>query len=369
MSDHSVATLDVTSNLGDPRPTQTLPRSFIMFSEFCSQYHLLKNMSTYLSITDIIALTRTHMRLSNVYGVLLGSRRNVDKTLRRFVSDPRGFRSQMAKHDALVHGSLPLQFFKGVVWDESDMDVVMQDGNGVEAFGNYLINAEGYELHDTSQGGDYEDSEFKEVKKYTKWELEGAEKKQKKVQIVSSEEKPVSVILRAHTTVVVNFFSWNKAYAVYSMLTMVDQKGYLLRSPHHKRREFRKSVTKYTRRGWKFRGLDWPAKSRFSNLPVHNSRRIGDRLSWIIPFNTDCVEQSKTPDHVLEYADFTIRTDPIRRGTLKYFLVEFSQYTAAGLKYSYTFGHKRWMTYLESKLAAKTHENPRRDSSGNVRPA
>lgn len=150
---------------------------------------------------------------------------------------------------------------------------------------------------------------------------------------------------------------------------MVDHQGYLLSTPHHKRREFRKSVTKYTRRGWKLRGLDWPAERRFSNLPVHNSRRVGDRLSWIIPFDTESVEHSKTPDHVLEYADFTIRTDPVRRGNLKYFLVEFSPYAATGLKCSYTFGHKHWMTYLESKLAAKMHENPRHDRLGNVGPA
>lgn len=55
------------------------------------------------------------------------------------------------------------QFFKGVVWEESDMDVVIQDGSGVEAFGAYLLNAEGYELLDTSQGGEYEDSDLKEA--------------------------------------------------------------------------------------------------------------------------------------------------------------------------------------------------------------
>ena len=204
------------------------------------------------------------------------------------------------------------------------------------------------------------------MRTYTKWELEGAEKKERRIQIVCSEEKPVSVILRAHSTVVVNIFSWNKAYAVFPMLTMVDHHGYLLSAPHLKRKEFRKSVTKYTRRGWKFRGLNWPAERRFSNLPVHNSRCVGDRLSWIIPFDTESVEHSKIPDHVLEYADFIIRTDPVHRGNLKYFLVEFSPYAATGLRYSYTFGHKHWTTYLESKLAAKMHTNPRHDRVGNV---
>lgn len=104
MSDNSIAAVDATSNLGRLRLTETPPRSFNLFSELCTQYGFLKNLSTYLSIADLVALTRTHRDLSDVYKKLLRSRWNIDKTLCRFVSDPKGFRSQMASSSRVSCG-------------------------------------------------------------------------------------------------------------------------------------------------------------------------------------------------------------------------------------------------------------------------
>lgn len=124
----------------------TTTASSSLFFQLFSLYPIFGRLSNYLSIADIIALTRTHRSLTHVYKHLEANRWNVDKTLRRFVVNTANFRSQMARYDALVFGSLPLQFFERVVWEESDMDVIIKGKKEADAFGEYLITAEGYEF-------------------------------------------------------------------------------------------------------------------------------------------------------------------------------------------------------------------------------
>ena len=72
---------------------------------------------------------------------------DVDRVLNRFISDPTAFRSQMAKYNILVAGSLALQFFERVCWPESDMDVFLEEKDiNLDEFGNYLEKEEQYAL-------------------------------------------------------------------------------------------------------------------------------------------------------------------------------------------------------------------------------
>ena len=78
-----------------------------------------------------------------IYTCSIQAQWNIDKYLHRFVSDPKKFRSQLGAYDALVSGSLALQFFERVVWPDSDLDVFINVKN-VEAFSRYLVTEEGY---------------------------------------------------------------------------------------------------------------------------------------------------------------------------------------------------------------------------------
>jgi hypothetical protein len=44
----------------------------------------------------------------------------------------------MGKHDALISGSIALQFFERVVWRESDLDIYVQYGPKAEAMAHYV---------------------------------------------------------------------------------------------------------------------------------------------------------------------------------------------------------------------------------------
>lgn len=152
----------ITRNLEALAITTTASRS--LFFQLFSSYPVLGRLSNYLSIADIVALTRTHRKLTSVYKHLVANRWNVDQTLRRFVVNAANFRTQMAKYDALVFGSLPLQFFERVVWEESDMDVIIKGKKEADAFGDYLTTVEGYELVSCSERNDYNLPDRLEVK-------------------------------------------------------------------------------------------------------------------------------------------------------------------------------------------------------------
>ena len=144
---------NITRNL-ETLAIRTITSSSLFFQLF-SSYPILGMLSKYLSIADIVALTRTHRNLNRVYKDLVANRWNVDQTLRRFVVNAANFRAQMAKYDALVFGSLPLQFFERVVWEESDMDVIIKGKKEADAFGKYLTTVEGYELVSCIERNDY----------------------------------------------------------------------------------------------------------------------------------------------------------------------------------------------------------------------
>lgn len=113
---------------------------------------MFKNICPYLGIGEIVALTRTCKKLSNLYQILLKRQWDVDAGLRRFVDDPLQLRSQLRKHSAIISGSFALQFFERVVWEDSDLDIYARADLAAIGLAEYLCEAEGYSLQLTSTG-------------------------------------------------------------------------------------------------------------------------------------------------------------------------------------------------------------------------
>ena len=125
----------------------------LTFLYLLNLYPIFNAVTSLLPIRDIIALTRTCKGLSKTYQYMLPVQWNIDRTLQRFVNDPYGFRSQMGRYNALVSGSLALQFFERVVWNDSDMDVFMTKGDGATEFARYICRRENY-LYNESKSTD-----------------------------------------------------------------------------------------------------------------------------------------------------------------------------------------------------------------------
>ncbi len=138
------------------------PRTHFLDIFHYGQYPIFTGICSLLSISAIIALTRTCKALSTLYQELLPQQWNVDLLLGRFVQDPLLFRSQLGRYDALVSGSFAVQFFDRVQWTDSDLDIYIKGGVSTDAFGTYLCEAEGYDAGEGPQN-DYSFNRIIEV--------------------------------------------------------------------------------------------------------------------------------------------------------------------------------------------------------------
>ena len=96
----------------------------------------------YLDTKDVLRLCSTSTKLRQH---ILPVEWNINARLRRFLKDPIAFRNQLGRSDALISGSFALQFFERVIWQESDLDIVVEEGTGADKLAEYLIRVEGYE--------------------------------------------------------------------------------------------------------------------------------------------------------------------------------------------------------------------------------
>jgi hypothetical protein len=129
-------------------------------------YVILSTLCSYLDIAGILPLKRVTKRWTDHISTHLKERWNINKKLKRFVVNPERFRTQLGRHDALISGSFVLQFFDGVVWEESDLDLYIPEAKATR-LGHYLITKEEYQLQASSSLVDaagYPDNEADLVK-------------------------------------------------------------------------------------------------------------------------------------------------------------------------------------------------------------
>lgn len=127
-----------------PSPSSASPPIFLSTFDRESRYPIFITFCDCLSIADILALTQTCKELSGLYRYLLPIQWDVDKALRHYVDDPKDFRSQMAKYDALIDGTFANEFFERAVCDRDLLSVTIQQGLGPQLFSKYLSDIVGY---------------------------------------------------------------------------------------------------------------------------------------------------------------------------------------------------------------------------------
>lgn len=167
---------------------------------------------------------------------------------------------------------------------------------------------------------------------------------------------PVEAILkRLRTTVGGCIISWNKAYSVFALPTSIQHKSYLL----HKW----DGVTELRARkdswdGWLVQGVMWPEDTR-RNDPIRTRRRIGDHYTWTIPFSTEGVVSSKTPDYVLEHSCFEMdlsmsysnyETYDTRNEDVRHYKISFSRLESKVLKHTYFCGQSVMKDFFMCRL-------------------
>lgn len=154
-----------------------------------------------------------------------------------------------------------------------------------------------------------------------------------------------------YSTVVVNIFTWNKAYSIFALPTFIRHKGYLLKPASD---YLSPLLEKYSRRGWRIQGAMWPEEEKNKNQPIQFTRRVGDKFTWMIPFDTSNVTPSTTPDFVLEYADFEVDLRDFEGVETPYYVMTANVFDSDVLEHRYVFGdifrRRNWMWFLGARV-------------------
>ena len=152
-----------------------------------------------------------------------------------------------------------------------------------------------------------------------------------KVQLIQTQYEPLLEILKGfYTTLVVNVITWNKAYALFPQPSFIHHKTYMLKPISD---YFGKLVAKYDKRGWTSQALVWP-EDEASHGSILDRRRVGDRFTWMIPFDNEGVHHPAKPDSVLEYSTFRLLEDEdvtdIHRASADGSMIQVENYNRAG---------------------------------------
>ncbi|RYP32147.1 hypothetical protein DL767_005383 [Monosporascus sp. MG133] len=274
----------------------------------------------------------------------------------------------LGRSNALISGSFALQFFERVVWPDSDLDIMIQEGVGLEEMKGFLIDKERYRL----------DSETGTTCQTYLAEPTGAGSNQvseRKVQLVVTSGPPLQAILRGYyTTAVINFISWNKAYSIFPRATFLLHETVPLKPVSD---FYGSSHVKWSKRGWRLRTEAVYTSGADNEQPLgylgrNGDRRIGDRDTWMIRLNgATQVEKSASfvPDYVLEYSGFRVRGlnrqardfNNMRdwhsvRGSLAVSITAELQYSHS-LRYRYTSGSRLDLNRFWGRLYQITKQN------------
>lgn len=145
-----------------------------------------------------------------------------------------------------------------------------------------------------------------------------AEASTRQVQIINTSCPPLESILHGfHSTIVTNFITWDKAYALFPASTFLHRHGVALRESDW----FKPHAEKYKNRGYGISELRRRQDPRRSPSEIAEIRRPGDRLTWKLAFDITDIERPKKPAYVLEHSAFGFEhhVDP-QDGELPYFI-------------------------------------------------
>ncbi|KAI5271969.1 hypothetical protein E4T47_04784 [Aureobasidium subglaciale] len=333
-------------------------------------------LRSYLDITDIVALTRVCRSLSSLYTDSLPHDWDINSRLVRFVSDPNAFRRVLGNNRALIVGSIPVQFFDRLRWDDSSLDILVQQGTQAGALKTHL-RRQGYQNQATRLV-------YAEVLEYkiTPWSKAGS---QSVVNIITAQGFATWAFLTglAFSTVNACFISWDIAYCLFPRYTFIEHKIKLAYGLEDTYSYCHRLLLRYVLRGWGL-GDDSAEQNPDTFQECKNAlqglRRIGDAETWSIPLDCTGISNIEVNRTVTEKCTFGVtihknNTDPEAR-----FRINTGPFECCILKHKYTFdtmdypeddfhGYLRYTLCRRAAIEIKAHlaKNTLSLSQGQVR--
>lgn len=341
-----------TSSLGQVglSPVASKPTFLEIFDE--CQYPVFSRICELLPVDSIIALSKTCKPLSNLYNRIQSTQWNIDRRLQEYFKDPSQVRSLMGEFDALISGRFVVEFFERIKFPQRSLEIYVKGAKAAQ-FVPRLIQGDGYLRKVPIQHFDFP-YVIKEFLHYERKSSTGT----KHLRIGIARVAPIVAIinLKRHSTICLNIISWNKAYAIFPKSSFISHKGFLAHALDINLKD------DYSRHGWRIQDVQWAEDER-RDKSFGLTRRVGDKYTWTIPFDTTKVSWSLTPDFVLEHAVFSIEKHKLNRtGPSHYYGYKTStgHRSTAMLRYSYAIpGHPStpqgenylsWIYFLSARL-------------------
>jgi len=257
----------------------------------------------HLTPLEFLRFARTCRLVHSIVNSYIKRSFNINRFLTRFFSDPVAFRSLQARTGTLISGSSALQFFDRTFYPESDLDLYVPKQSDRKVISWLTLN--GYKfVPGTGQpldleeaiiqshpdaGADapqmaYDSGNMQAVFTFSKPSIR-AHDADLKVQCIISKIAPLELILKFHSTCVINVISFDKAYALYPRATLHEHRSLVcVMQPAPSQPA---ALQKYADRGFtivtNITGLVDPA----FHVGV---RYMGDSMCWTLPLDMQNLE-------------------------------------------------------------------------------
>ncbi|KAF8347121.1 hypothetical protein F5887DRAFT_882091, partial [Amanita rubescens] len=236
-----------------------------------------------LGVTDIFRLSRTCHGLYELTEWYWKSMISLSRILKPYVSsdeEVEDFRRMMRTTGAIISGSSALQAFTREQYDDSDLDVYVEDTK--RDIVHSILERMGYSRLESNIGtkdsldpndGYPGKTEILHVVTYVK------SRSNRVVQVIYTSKAPIFAILQFHSTCVLNFITDSKAYCLYPFSTLCEKKTLVCGPTTVKIVD---ALQKYERRGWTIMAnmtIDMLLINPTSEYNI-KYRRIDDVFCW-----------------------------------------------------------------------------------------
>lgn len=129
------------------------------------------------------------------------------------------------------------------------------------------------------------------------------------IRVTRTNSSPLQAILSStFTTAHLNIITWNKAFSIFPVHTLIKHKFYPLKAIDN---DFGLHLRELDVQGWGNNDLLWPDSHRSYVRKAIGGRIVGGKRTLIVKLNTESVQPSLRPDSVIDYAQFAVSYDSI----------------------------------------------------------
>lgn len=333
---------------------------------------ILDSLSLHLTVADVLILCQVCKGFGSLKVYMLKKVSNINDRLKDFVNNPALLRSKLGQYGALISGIFARSLFDLKPRRALCLDVFISDGADAEHLAEHLEDYEGYNMEtEIVRVANANIQDYFAVLLTTTHPAIQTSKQVTytssgrigfKLRVTRTSGAPIHHILTSsYTTACVNVVTWNNAYSMFPLETLVKHRFYPLKSFDD---GFGSRLKELAHQGWTTRDIIWPDLENGGCSKVTRLRRVGDSSSLIIPLNTKAVIPPSIPDFVIEYAQFEVLKDDLlrpRRGPFgeplnytsprgSFLRLHTKEMISPSVRHVYTTGSNSWSMYVTERL-------------------